>query len=285
MPYCEFCGDEIGNLPFKCKYCGGTYCSMHRLPENHKCSFDLKHQLKIPKPARTTRRLYGEHDYQQEEKFTFKTLDRRIKPKFSTGTLMVFSLILSLSILSAFYSSYFQYNPLSVLITGDFYFWTLFTTIFIFNLSNPFEIAILIVLFIVSYQFIRDIEYRYGRFFIFKLYIIFVYFAVIITWIFFLFFFYTPFFFFPMLAFILSLPSSGLLGLILFSIVDNLTQKWRFFQYTLHRAHVLGFLILFILIMKIVIGEYFALYWIVFDVGGLIAAFIYHEKIFNHSKH
>jgi hypothetical protein len=285
MPYCEFCGDEIGNLPFKCKYCGGTYCSMHRLPENHKCSFDLKHQLKISKPVKTTRQLYEGGNYQQSEKFTFRTLDKRIKPKFSKGTLTVYSVILTFSILSYFYPIYFQYSPFSVLITGDFYFWTLFTTIFIFNLSNPFEIAILIILFIVSYQFIRDIEYRYGMLFLFKLYIIFVYFAVIIIWVFFVLFYQTPTFFFPMLAFVLSLPSSGLLGLILFSIVDNLTQRWRLFQHSLHRAHVLGFLILFILIMKIFIGEYFALYWILFDVCGLIAAFIYHEKIFNRSKH
>lgn len=24
-------------LPYKCKYCGGTFCSEHRLPENHNC--------------------------------------------------------------------------------------------------------------------------------------------------------------------------------------------------------------------------------------------------------
>lgn len=36
MPQCQYCGKEI-YLPFKCKYCGGTFCSEHRLPENHKC--------------------------------------------------------------------------------------------------------------------------------------------------------------------------------------------------------------------------------------------------------
>ena len=24
-------------MPYKCRYCGGVYCSDHRLPENHRC--------------------------------------------------------------------------------------------------------------------------------------------------------------------------------------------------------------------------------------------------------
>lgn len=33
---CDICGTyEL--LPFQCKYCGGTFCSAHRLPENHEC--------------------------------------------------------------------------------------------------------------------------------------------------------------------------------------------------------------------------------------------------------
>lgn len=33
---CDICGKrEL--LPFRCKYCGGTFCSEHRLPENHEC--------------------------------------------------------------------------------------------------------------------------------------------------------------------------------------------------------------------------------------------------------
>lgn len=34
---CDFCGNsEV--LPFDCRYCGGVYCSAHRLPEYHECS-------------------------------------------------------------------------------------------------------------------------------------------------------------------------------------------------------------------------------------------------------
>ena len=37
MPKCEYCDKEIF-LPFKCPYCGGYFCSEHRLPEKHECS-------------------------------------------------------------------------------------------------------------------------------------------------------------------------------------------------------------------------------------------------------
>ncbi len=33
---CDICG-TFELLPFKCRYCGGTFCSAHRLPENHSC--------------------------------------------------------------------------------------------------------------------------------------------------------------------------------------------------------------------------------------------------------
>ncbi|MEM4704164.1 MAG: AN1-type zinc finger domain-containing protein, partial [Candidatus Bathyarchaeia archaeon] len=33
---CDKCQREVF-LPFKCPYCGGYFCSEHRLPENHQC--------------------------------------------------------------------------------------------------------------------------------------------------------------------------------------------------------------------------------------------------------
>lgn len=33
---CDYCG-KYEMLPFTCKYCGGTYCVNHRLPEYHQC--------------------------------------------------------------------------------------------------------------------------------------------------------------------------------------------------------------------------------------------------------
>lgn len=36
MGKCAFCGANVA-IPFKCTFCGRTFCIAHRLPENHKC--------------------------------------------------------------------------------------------------------------------------------------------------------------------------------------------------------------------------------------------------------
>jgi Zn-dependent protease len=43
---CELCGTDEA-IPFKCRYCEGAFCSIHRLPPNHNCIF-LKEYLKQP---------------------------------------------------------------------------------------------------------------------------------------------------------------------------------------------------------------------------------------------
>ena len=36
MATCDVCGEQE-NMPYECRRCGGTFCSEHRLPENHDC--------------------------------------------------------------------------------------------------------------------------------------------------------------------------------------------------------------------------------------------------------
>jgi len=36
MAKCDQCGRQE-NMPYRCRYCGGTFCGDHRLPENHAC--------------------------------------------------------------------------------------------------------------------------------------------------------------------------------------------------------------------------------------------------------
>lgn len=36
MATCDLCGRDE-NMPYNCNQCGGTFCSQHRLPENHDC--------------------------------------------------------------------------------------------------------------------------------------------------------------------------------------------------------------------------------------------------------
>lgn len=37
MAKCDYCGEEVEGLPYRCKYCGGVFCVKHHLPENHEC--------------------------------------------------------------------------------------------------------------------------------------------------------------------------------------------------------------------------------------------------------
>ncbi|MFC6939038.1 rhomboid family intramembrane serine protease [Salinirubellus sp. GCM10025818] len=37
MAKCDVCGTSV-DLPYNCRRCGGSYCSEHRLPENHNCT-------------------------------------------------------------------------------------------------------------------------------------------------------------------------------------------------------------------------------------------------------
>jgi Zn-dependent protease len=43
---CDLCGTDE-TIPFKCRYCKGTFCSVHRLPPNHDCIF-MKDYLEQP---------------------------------------------------------------------------------------------------------------------------------------------------------------------------------------------------------------------------------------------
>lgn len=53
---CEKCQKETF-LPFKCQYCGGYFCSDHRLPENHECSrMDLARMPKVETQPITVQR-------------------------------------------------------------------------------------------------------------------------------------------------------------------------------------------------------------------------------------
>lgn len=38
MVDCDYCGKKIQGFPFKCRYCGGTFCQDHHLPEEHDCA-------------------------------------------------------------------------------------------------------------------------------------------------------------------------------------------------------------------------------------------------------
>lgn len=50
MVDCAYCGDPIQGFPFQCKFCGGEYCSKHRLPENHACTGSYQEGFSLAPP-------------------------------------------------------------------------------------------------------------------------------------------------------------------------------------------------------------------------------------------
>lgn len=67
MVKCDICGKDV-TLPYRCKYCGGTFCDEHRLPENHDCdgldeywNVPVNVRKRLSQPARKSFRIpnYG----------------------------------------------------------------------------------------------------------------------------------------------------------------------------------------------------------------------------------
>ena len=51
---CDICGKPIQGVPFRCRYCGGTFCAEHHLPPNHNCPGLAQWASRLP-PGTTMR--------------------------------------------------------------------------------------------------------------------------------------------------------------------------------------------------------------------------------------
>lgn len=83
MKFCLICGEELGYLPFNCKRCGGKFCSKHRLPENHDCTYEFEpirarnenlRKLKGKKSLKSYRTPYNSRGYPFRNKTTIISL-------------------------------------------------------------------------------------------------------------------------------------------------------------------------------------------------------------------
>ena len=211
MTYCEFCGEQSSYLPFSCKFCGGTYCKKHRLPENHECTFELKHVSVSPVNPRETRRRsqdplkkkVSSKDYLEKgprslKKYLKRQEKQRVKTVRSSrsldrigsqyqGTNVIFILIISLTIMAMFFSFYglgeYLYLSLNALAT-KFTFHTLFTSIFIdpINPNDPFFFFSLMFIFIMLFftsKIAKLIEMARGTKFLVFLFLISGFFSII----------------------------------------------------------------------------------------------------------
>ncbi|KXA99396.1 hypothetical protein AKJ41_05505 [candidate division MSBL1 archaeon SCGC-AAA259O05] len=74
MPTCDYCGEEV-TLPYTCRYCGGSFCPRHRLPENHDCEGLEKMSKKFREEGRIYRDV-GRSEREEEEEESPPPLSR-----------------------------------------------------------------------------------------------------------------------------------------------------------------------------------------------------------------
>lgn len=98
---CFFCGKEIDYLPYKCRYCGESFCLEHRLPEGHYCEGLEKWKRgelkKFKKPIKTIK----------TNKPFLESYDWNFRPSRKNNKINKIILIISLIVLG-----YFIYSAL-----------------------------------------------------------------------------------------------------------------------------------------------------------------------------
>ena len=76
---CQKCGKEVF-LPFRCPYCGGYFCSEHRLPENHECP-----RIELARaPKKETKPIILQKQKPYENTVTYAPLEPKRKIHFSS---------------------------------------------------------------------------------------------------------------------------------------------------------------------------------------------------------
>lgn len=320
MTYCEFCGDQISYLPFTCKFCGGTYCKKHRLPENHDCTFELKHvpvapatqkeprrQYKEAIPKKLTSKVYLDKGPRTLKKYLRRQEKQRVKSlkqlrgysdtaRRYQGTDIIFLLLISLTVMAMIFVYFglgeWMYLSLNALAT-KFTFHTLFTSIFIdrINPYDPFFFFALFFVFIMlyfTYKITKLIEMANGMKFVIKLFLFSGFFAII-------------FYFLLRVALISYYPiyinsfrdSVGLLwggiyGLISFIIFPTIDREksalLAFVRVRMTGKAFLYMIILIRLLFGLIYGlTYDLLFFLVYlpELGGILGSYlVYKYKIF-----
>ncbi|NMC04451.1 MAG: hypothetical protein GYA24_04525 [Candidatus Lokiarchaeota archaeon] len=68
MTKCDRCGKE-DMMPYRCSYCEKSFCSLHRLPENHDCPGVGTGKKPIKKKATEPDKKKPSYSYSNEDDF------------------------------------------------------------------------------------------------------------------------------------------------------------------------------------------------------------------------
>lgn len=289
-PFCEFCGEELSYLPFKCKYCAGTYCSKHRLPENHECSFEIKHKPISPHTTGESRPLYRDTYLRPDvpkkryREHPVRTYDREYtRTSETSGTTTLMLLIIIMSIIAVFIPLMLCLNLYTL---SQLFLWTIFTSLFVSYSSGIIGLFFLFIYIFFFYNIARSVEINFGTKFLIRMYFFCAFFSGLV---------------YVLISLLLALtsvspideefPSVGLatgaiLGLIAFIIFLNPNREATilcfFIPVKMKGRLILIILILFRLIPGLLFGlvedpAYFAVY--LPDLGGVLAAYlVFYQK-------
>lgn len=313
MTYCEFCGGQISYLPFTCKYCGGTFCKKHRLPENHDCSFELKHVPVIPTTPREKRRryqdivvekppsrAYAERESKARKKY-LKREERQIERELRSykrqrkiksqdqGTKILFLLIILFSITSLFFYEIPEYIYFSLYgLLKEYMYHTFLTGLFVSS-GGFFELFFLFIMIFILYFMVRNIERSFGTGFLIKLYVTCCLFTA-------LFYILLRVSFIPAYnledryAIYIGLAWGGILGLLSFSIFPIMNRKITALMYFIPirmkgRAFLL-MIVIFRLIPALLFSvnpDYGPIYILFYlpELGGILGAYIVYKHKFR----
>ncbi|TFG27164.1 MAG: hypothetical protein EU532_08040 [Promethearchaeota archaeon] len=288
MPFCEFCGEEIGYLPFKCKYCGGTFCKKHRLPENHDCSFELKHVPVVPTSSGEPRKRYREvrvtTPKRSEYKYsgfpnTYLSKMGYKGTKFLVWMILIFSVVALISTFLGFFPYiYFSLQGLVYYYTYH----TLFTAMFVGS-EGIFGLLLLFIILYFLYYMARYIEVQYGTKFLINLYILCcLSSAMIYIWLRLLLNLYYPI---ETYGVYVGLAWGGILGILSFTLFPYYNRKITGLMYFIPMRVKGKTFLLIIILARVIPGLFYTflnplnmLYYIP-DLGGILAAYIvYYHK-------
>jgi membrane associated rhomboid family serine protease len=290
MPFCESCGVEIGYLPFKCKYCGGIFCKKHRLPENHDCTFELKHTPVVPIPTRNLSRTISTSSQKSSTKPPRKIkkyIKRQEKQKIKTirdfedygareakGTKYLIALIFILSLVTFIYPLFLTLSSLSFL---NLWLWSLITSFFVSYTQDLFGLFFLIILIILFYVMIKNLERTFGTKFLVRLYFL----CGFMTALFYLLLLVAlqPFYSYIIVVPI-GLASGALLGVICFMIFLNINREMTFLVFFMPIRMKGRTIIIFLVLLNLIPGLLLAigdlLYLLVYlpDLGGIFGSYL-----------
>jgi len=305
VPFCVYCGEEIGYLPFKCKYCDGIFCKKHRLPENHECTFELKHTPIVPKTARGTRPLYQnatktktsfrDYDYkiQKERRRYLKQQERQRKEAMrsfaggltGTGNVKGTNFLIIMIVIFSIAATILAIIGIPHLITFSLYgilhlwLWIIFTSIFISYSEGLFGLFFLLILVIFLYNIARNIEIRFGTKFLIKLYL----FCTLFTAIFYLLIrmVIAPYYPINSVVIPIGLATGAILGLIAYMVYFNPDSEMMLFCFFIPVKMKGRTLLIILVLFRLIPGLLFSLflgpaYLAIYlpDLGGILASYL-----------